>query len=914
MALLADTAINIRAYDGNGDPVSGALLSVYNAGTTTPVTVYSDQALTTPITPAANAAGAFPDIYLPAGRYKISVVDPDTLANLPGFPLDNRLVLEDELVSRLVEDRFDVTSASGTSSLTLTQDPGSAALVNVIVQVHRDPAMTDVVREYQVLENAFAVSGTSLSLTDTVFPPARIVVQYHQPLEVPLTVSGTSFQTKAEAIAAGAFADGTTIHVNGRAFVAQAGATAVPDLPGFVAVEWRGSWVGDSISLIAPGRSCPDAQIVEDMARAGGVNIRFQTPAVGGAAYDTALNNFWTGSDGNSADQVDKVEDFDPDFVVVRLGYNDAFTAYDLEGIDPDQYAAGDTLANNKARVQADAAAFYTALKAATNAPILVIPTYVWDRQNGSVATVPDSVTAIPNRLVIPQLHNFLHAADITGITQANPAVVTCSGGHRFRNGETVYIRGAGGMTEVNDRTFTVANRTATTFELSGENSTGHTAYTSGGQAVDPVKMPDGSTAGPSGDNRVSNAPAYFDKAISDLSLDKCKCLQHLLDYVKDNIAAGDSQISIVGEMDLFRIARMGYTTDGLHPDMIGHKLIAANNFGAIFGALPGIFREAEMTKHDTSEIYSQDDVFDAIFNGVDYADNGAPEYDASRVVGGFGRDYIPAANVTQTLLPYHGSEFQKRAMNWHHQLFRDLEFTFPTDVYSSATPFVATISDIPAANVFRVWNHNTAGFQTVQITNYDGSSVDWNRGGSLHFTTSLDELLSGSPPQSGTINFGLSIQNVSLAEGADYFDYFGSIVIQNDAWKTATPSITLGGGSTGITYSATSGANETGWHENGRIVTFTSKITLTSKGTDTGSLLIDLGIPDKRGDSGQWSFSMRAINGMITKATGNAFTGNGITLYADNAGGTESRVTFTDADIDNDFEIVISGSYVKAG
>jgi hypothetical protein len=68
----------------------------------------------------------------------------------------------------------------------------------------------------------------------------------------------------------------------------------------------------------------------------------------------------------------------------------------------------------------------------------------------------------------------------ITGITKANPAVVTAAS-HGFSNGDKVRISSVGGMTEVNGNLYTVANKTANTFELSGINSTGYTTYTSGG-------------------------------------------------------------------------------------------------------------------------------------------------------------------------------------------------------------------------------------------------------------------------------------------------------------------------------------------------------------------------------------------------------------------------------------------------
>jgi len=75
----------------------------------------------------------------------------------------------------------------------------------------------------------------------------------------------------------------------------------------------------------------------------------------------------------------------------------------------------------------------------------------------------------------------------ITGITQANPGVVT-STAHGLSNGDTVVISGVVGMTQVNGKRFTVASVAANTFALqdidgNNVNTTSYTTYVSGGIA-----------------------------------------------------------------------------------------------------------------------------------------------------------------------------------------------------------------------------------------------------------------------------------------------------------------------------------------------------------------------------------------------------------------------------------------------
>jgi len=75
---------------------------------------------------------------------------------------------------------------------------------------------------------------------------------------------------------------------------------------------------------------------------------------------------------------------------------------------------------------------------------------------------------------------NTRQATTIAAATVANPVVITAPD-HNLSNSDAILIINVGGMVELNGNGYTVANKTTNTFELSGINGTGFTAYTSGG-------------------------------------------------------------------------------------------------------------------------------------------------------------------------------------------------------------------------------------------------------------------------------------------------------------------------------------------------------------------------------------------------------------------------------------------------
>jgi len=77
-------------------------------------------------------------------------------------------------------------------------------------------------------------------------------------------------------------------------------------------------------------------------------------------------------------------------------------------------------------------------------------------------------------------------AVNVSGITQANPAVVTTSAAHGLTTGQDVFLTGINGMVNLNGRSVRVTVLTATTFSIqtyqgANINSTTFPAYTSGG-------------------------------------------------------------------------------------------------------------------------------------------------------------------------------------------------------------------------------------------------------------------------------------------------------------------------------------------------------------------------------------------------------------------------------------------------
>ncbi len=71
----------------------------------------------------------------------------------------------------------------------------------------------------------------------------------------------------------------------------------------------------------------------------------------------------------------------------------------------------------------------------------------------------------------------------VSGATQANPVRITTDANHGLVTGDEIHLDNLGGMVELNDRDFVITVIDADEFDLDGEDGTGHTVYTTGGDA-----------------------------------------------------------------------------------------------------------------------------------------------------------------------------------------------------------------------------------------------------------------------------------------------------------------------------------------------------------------------------------------------------------------------------------------------
>lgn len=140
-------------------------------------------------------------------------------------------------------------------------------------------------------------------------------------------------------------------------------------------------------------------------------------------------------------------------------------TVYEPKKIDPDVYyeAKYDTYSSFKADAN-------NLLFTDTNSELEILGITVADG-TAKIMYLEDSVPVV---LDIPSIA-------ISGITKANPMVITVPTGHGLEMGDIIDVSGVVGMIQVNGQTYTITEVGTTTITIGAVNSTAYTTYVSGG-------------------------------------------------------------------------------------------------------------------------------------------------------------------------------------------------------------------------------------------------------------------------------------------------------------------------------------------------------------------------------------------------------------------------------------------------
>jgi hypothetical protein len=115
--------------------------------------------------------------------------------------------------------------------------------------------------------------------------------------------------------------------------------------------------------------------------------------------------------------------------------------------------------------------------------PVRLVPFQYNTEQAYMLAFGPSYVWFCKDQGVITHV-----AQTVLSATQADPCVLEVTA-HGFTNGNFVHVTGVGGMHQINNRRFEVANTTTDTFELLGVDATGYDAFTTGGSVAEIVEL-----------------------------------------------------------------------------------------------------------------------------------------------------------------------------------------------------------------------------------------------------------------------------------------------------------------------------------------------------------------------------------------------------------------------------------------
>jgi len=173
-----------------------------------------------------------------------------------------------------------------------------------------------------------------------------------------------------------------------------------------------------------------------------------------------------------------------------------------------------------------------------------------------------------------------------------------------------------------------------------------------------------------------------------------------------------------------------------------------------------------------------------------------------------------------------------------------------------------------------------------------------------------VGDMISSGTCSRATMRSIMNSGGTSCGNNAVWADIFGTgtfsaATVLSDYTPTTslTPVLAIGGSSTGITYSAQTGS----FVKVGKLVTFSFRLTLTSKGAGSGNATVTAsGLP---GANGFVSISCGYWNAMTSITTMGGYIDGAGAVTLSNAAAT-NRPAITDANLNNTSDFICGGSY----
>lgn len=465
------------ARNRSGRRVSGALFTVYENGTAdTKAEIYADSDMVTPLANPveADSSGNFPAIFAEAGTADEPVLYRVTISGPNGESIVNPGALDDWQPSLDADTAALVMSSNFADAAEESAAQAAASLADALaIQAMGDDAAAIATRAAKDANGSDFTDPVAVTqniqfqrdATDTVAKPVNLNLSSYAIKawsEFALTMDGTDKAANLTAAITAALTEGRELWID------------ADDEDG---VPISTSQVIRGLNTLPYQAAFRRGLVIRGVGRGGAV---FNSSVANGALFDIAPSDDFTAFNGMLGGSISGITilqsgtETASDGIRLRSVFQFDVSDTHVIGLTGTAYriicSAGDKDGSNQVTMHRNRAENCA--------------TWGYDFE----ATAPNNeISHLTTVACVASGCGVDQSVAITGITKANPAVVTAAG-HGLQNGDRVYLLGVGGMTEVDsfvtDTSYVVANRTSTTFQLTGINSTGYTTFTSGGRVV----------------------------------------------------------------------------------------------------------------------------------------------------------------------------------------------------------------------------------------------------------------------------------------------------------------------------------------------------------------------------------------------------------------------------------------------